>query len=243
MLATTCPSRETLLRYPGRPVSEEQSSELVDHLASAPTAQATILTLADADDTLIHRLRMPLTSESYLAEPEFQAAVADAIAMPVERPPGKSGRLGREPAAMPPTLGEYHLIEELGRGGMGRVYKALHTKLDRVVALKILSRGRGEIRRPLPASSGRCGPLADGASEHRPGPRCPRDRRHAGLIMEFVDGLDLAEIVRRTRGRCRWPRPASWSARRPWRCNAPTSTGWSIATSSRRISCSLRPAT
>ena len=37
---------------------------------------------------------------------------------------------------------------------------------------------------------------------------------------------------------CRLPRPANWSAARPWRCNAPTSTGWCIATSSPRTSCS-----
>ncbi len=37
------------------------------------------------------------------------------------------------------TIGKYHLVAELGRGAMGLVYRARDTKLEREVALKIIS--------------------------------------------------------------------------------------------------------
>ncbi len=196
MTTTTCPSREVFLQCSLGLISEEESHSLAEHLESCPECQDLVMTLDNADDTLVGRLRMPLSSESFLAEPQLQRALSAAAGMPMPRADAVEG--ADLAADMPETLGEYRLLEELGRGGMGRVYKALHTKLDRVVALKILSRGRVGDRQAIGRFEREM--KAVGRLVH-PNIVQAYDAREIGdtpvLVMEFVDGLDLAELVRR----------------------------------------------
>jgi serine/threonine-protein kinase len=43
---------------------------------------------------------------------------------------------------LPTTIGDYELIQEIGRGGMGVVFRARQISLDREVAVKMILRGR-----------------------------------------------------------------------------------------------------
>lgn len=98
----------------------------------------------------------------------------------------------------PPRVGPYVLIERLGRGGMGHVYKAEHRLMKRVVALKLIGRLRGDNDDAVVLARFRREVEAAGRVRH---PRIVT-AYDAGdwqgqlyLAMEYVEGVDLERFV------------------------------------------------
>ena len=102
------------------------------------------------------------------------------------------------------TLGTYRLIEKLGEGGMGEVYRALDEMLDRDVALKML---RPELaRRQATVDRFRAEAITLAKLDH---PRiarihgCSRHDDRWFIVMEFVRGETLLARLGRA-GRLPW---------------------------------------
>ena len=104
---------------------------------------------------------------------------------------------GKDPMLGKVLAGRFLLVEKLGQGGMGTVYKAIHTQMDRICALKLLS----------PMSTDTESAVARFKREARMASRI--DNPHAitiydfgeaedgqlYLAMEFIDGKPLTRLL------------------------------------------------
>jgi serine/threonine protein kinase len=124
------------------------------------------------------------------------------LASPTEIP-GETGPHGTKPVKPPPTLDEiakrfpqFEILECLGRGGMGVVYKARQPKLNRIVALKILAPER--VAEPKFAERFQREAQALALLNH-PNIVTVYDFGEADglyyLMMEFVDGMSLRRLL------------------------------------------------
>lgn len=95
-------------------------------------------------------------------------------------------------------VGDYRLIEKLGAGGMGTVFKAVHRHMGRVVALKALQ-SRWLSQKDLAKRFER--EVRAAARLHHPNVVVAFDAREQEgrrwLVTEYLEGIDLSKLVRR----------------------------------------------
>jgi len=112
-------------------------------------------------------------------------------------PSGLTHFVAPSPAELAPHFPKLEILELLGQGGMGAVYKARQTGLDRLVALKILPPAAGRD----PAFAERFTREARALARlNHPNIVTIHDFGQAGdyfhLVMEYVDGANLRQSIR-----------------------------------------------
>lgn len=100
---------------------------------------------------------------------------------------------GAMPERLPSELGQYTLVERIGEGGMGCVYRARHQRLGSPAAIKILKESRGELlsrfhREARAAANLRHPHIAAAFDAGEEGSK-------SYIVFEFVEGENLRQIV------------------------------------------------
>jgi serine/threonine protein kinase len=94
------------------------------------------------------------------------------------------------------TIGPYHVIDKLGEGGMGEVYRARDTKLNRDVAIKILPDAFASDADRVARFTREAQTLATLNHPHIAQIYGVEDSAHVhALVMELVEGVSLAERI------------------------------------------------
>ncbi len=95
------------------------------------------------------------------------------------------------------TIERYRVVKRIGHGGMGSVYKAIHTELNRPFAVKVIRRELGtdavairRFRREALALGALTHPNAVNVTDFG-----VTENGVAFLVMEYLEGVDLRQII------------------------------------------------
>jgi len=112
--------------------------------------------------------------------------------------PGKVKLTDKVDPLVGQTLGQFELLELLGRGGMGAVYKARQASLDRFVAIKVLPRALARDAKFVERFQREARDAAAVTHPHIiPIYDVGQDKGFQYIAMEFVEGESLADVLRR----------------------------------------------
>ncbi|MFL5243879.1 MAG: tetratricopeptide repeat protein [Gemmataceae bacterium] len=198
----TCPSPRILERLLAEQLNSQERDSVETHVevcddcqtrlqGMIPPTQQQVATAAESEnesdpaepaEEFMSRLRQILPTTSH-AEVSLPSGVA----------PGRV--LGDAAWREGDRLGQYEILGKLGSGSMGVVFRARHTELGKLVALKMLKREQAD---EVTIARFKNEIRAVGRLEH-PNIVVAHDAGQAGgihfLVMEYVDGMDLARLV------------------------------------------------
>lgn len=145
MSENACPNKKTLLLFYQQQLDRPAEWKLTQHLNECSICRDELDAMYPSVD-LFRWIKVPKTGGLFETSQPFDTALnAIKASLPIENHTADSWQefsTWLDPADDPKLIGridEFDLIEAIGRGGMGAVFKAFDRKLERIVAIKIMS--------------------------------------------------------------------------------------------------------
>lgn len=192
-----CYTRNELKDYLLGKLSEIQSDLVSEHLSECNICEDTVVGLDNESDTFVKQLCGAPGAELAIADPMVHKTVERAKKIGTQSWKASSSPENANSLTTLNQVGDYELLEQLGAGGMGSVYRARHCRLEKEVALKLLPDRR--MRSGDAISRFHREMKIIGQMDH-PNMVQATDAGQAGdvhyLVMELIDGLNLSQVVR-----------------------------------------------
>lgn len=136
-----CPREEVLVAYSLGTLSGPDTQNVASHMEACSDCIKVMASLESSADDLISHLRQQRWDAPVLQEYDRElSARLEMIALHPSRRMADSKKKVDEDD--PDQVGPYKILEPIGEGGMGKVYKARHVFLNKIVALKLLAQDR-----------------------------------------------------------------------------------------------------
>jgi tRNA A-37 threonylcarbamoyl transferase component Bud32 len=132
MNATACPNQAELSGFVLGTLSLPVLDRVAGHVTHCATCESVLNAFDDLADSLLTRLRQPRQND-----PAKFDAVPPPLVAAAQAAHEKRSSASCPDRPMPRRLGKFELLEELGLGSFGHVFRACDTELHRIVAIKI----------------------------------------------------------------------------------------------------------
>ena len=198
--ATPCLSDDDLRHYVLGSMDDQHASQLEQHLVECPHCEQLLVALEDHSDAFIQALSILPASDD--DEDDYRRLREEALKTPIEiADPERVKELFRHTsrlrdpveAPLPFQLGNYQLLQRIGRGASGAVYRARHSRLNKTVAVKVLDPACADALESFIQEMETIGSLTH--------PHVVRatDAGEANglhyLVMEFIEGADAGRLL------------------------------------------------